>query len=62
MKDILPETLEAGRPNYSARHCIDHALNALYEDRTKCLGDEVAKNLTYEELIGTLLLARDITQ
>ena len=61
MKDTTKEMLESERPNHSASHCINHALEALYNDDTKRLDDEVVSGLTYEELIGTLLLAKDTT-
>jgi len=59
MKNLTRKDLKSHRPNHSPRHCIEHALNALFDDNTKRLDDEVVKNLTYEELIGALLLARD---
>lgn len=59
MKGASKEILEEGRPNYSAGHCINFALNKLYDDKTKRPTEEAVKNLTYEEIIGALLLARD---
>lgn len=59
MKDTTQEILKSSRPNESASHCINHALDCLYNDDTKSLDDEVVSNLTFEELIGTLLLAKD---
>jgi hypothetical protein len=59
MKDTRKKILESSRPNHSASHCITHALNALFNDNTKSIKDEVVNGLTYEELIGTLLLAKD---
>ena len=62
MKDLNKDTLEMYRPDHSAAHCINHALNALYRDQSKCIEDEVVRGLTFEELIGALLLARDATE
>lgn len=61
MKDYTQAELEDGRPKFSAAHCIEHALRHLYADKKHTLSDVLADgDLTYEELIGTLLLARDM--
>ena len=61
MKDYTQEQLEAGRPHFThdAVDLVDFCLHRLYIDRNKSLHDELAYGLTYEELIGALLLARD---
>jgi hypothetical protein len=39
---------------------VNFCLAQLYADRMHRCGDEVVRNLTFEELIGALLLARDV--
>ena len=52
--------LESGRPSIDAAEAVSFCLTQLYRDREHTLDEEVCHNLTYEELIGALLLARDI--
>lgn len=61
MKDYTKEQLENnGRPDLTAKELVDFCLDQLYKDKKHSLSDEVVKDyLTYEELIGTLLVARD---
>jgi hypothetical protein len=59
MRDISQETLEASRPDKSAAECVDFCLRQLFQDRTHTIDQTVAGVLTYEELIGALLLAQD---
>lgn len=59
MKDCTKEELENSRPLISADEAISHCLNCLYRDKRHAIEDYVSPNLTYEELIGALLLARD---
>ena len=54
------QELESGRPSIDASEAVDFCLTQLYSDREHTLDDEVCHNLTYEELIGALLLALDI--
>jgi len=51
--------LESSRPQIVAYEAVDFCLRQLYADRRHKLDDEVAHRLTYEELIGALLAARD---
>lgn len=62
MKDATPYELSQDRPNESARNCINHCLSCLFTDKTKLCEDLVVHNLSYEELIGTLLAARDVCE
>jgi len=62
MKDITREALEAHRPLISTMEAITFCLEQLYRDKSKCLEDEVVDALIYEELIGALLLARDLAE
>ena len=59
MKDCDQASLEERRPTITALEGINFCLKRLYEDKTKRIGEEVVANLTFEELIGVLLLARD---
>lgn len=59
MKDFTREELESNRPPKDALDVLDFCLDRLYNDTQKRTTDELAHGLTYEELIGTLLLARD---
>ncbi len=49
----------AARPNVSAKVAIEFCLRQLGRDRTKRMSDEVVDRLTYEELVGALLLGLD---
>ncbi len=59
MKDLTKQQLEAHRPKMTALDAINFTLGQLYADNTVSTFDALAKNLTYEELIGALLLAKD---
>lgn len=60
MKNISRKTLKQYRPKELPISCIDYCLECLYKDNEHFTTDSVTKNLTYEEVIGALLLARDI--
>lgn len=59
MKDFTKETYMESRPQISTAETLDFCLRQIFADKTKVCSDEVVHGLTYEELIGTLLLARD---
>jgi len=59
MKDYNRSELEDGRPEKNAGDCIEFCLKQLYADRKHFITDEVVSGLTFEELIGALLLAKD---
>ncbi|MBN1166296.1 MAG: hypothetical protein JXA44_04105 [Methanospirillaceae archaeon] len=60
MKDFSREELEEGRPEYGVLQCIEFCLDQLYADREHTINQAFANSrLTFEELIGTLLVARD---
>ena len=59
MKDATRHTLEASRPGLSALKTVKFCLERLYDDTHHSIIDEVVHNLTFEELIGTLLQAYD---
>jgi hypothetical protein len=56
------EELEASRPRKDVTDAVNYCLKKLYEDRQHSISDEVCPDLTYEELIGALLLARDLAK
>ena len=60
MKDYTQKELESSRPKKDALDCINYCLECLFEDNKHKTGDEISKNLTYEEIIGALLLSRDM--
>ena len=60
MRDISEERWRAERPNgVDANEAIDHCLELIFAETKKRAKDEVVKGLTFEVLIGTLLLAQD---
>ena len=62
MKDLSQQTLEAERPEVDVADALHYVLRSLYKDKTKTIGDEVVHGLTFEELIGALLLSRDLVE
>lgn len=62
MKDCGRKSLEAGRPQVSALQAINHCLEALFLDKKRSIHEELVESLTYEELIGALLMARDLAE
>ncbi|MBS1715743.1 MAG: hypothetical protein JST30_15560 [Armatimonadetes bacterium] len=59
MKGFTQEQLEAARPNRALTDCVAYCLDALFADQTRDPSESVVDGLTFEALIGTLLLARD---
>lgn len=59
MKDYNRIALESSRPDISPADGVAFALEALYSDREHELDEEFVRNLTFEELIGILLVLRD---
>jgi hypothetical protein len=59
MNGATKEQLEAGRPEIDALEAISFTLEQLYEDGSAHYTQEVTQDLTFEELIGALLAARD---
>jgi hypothetical protein len=62
MKGADQMLLEAGRPELPAHEVISYCLSRLYEDQDHRLTDFLAPDLTYEEVIGALLLGRDAVE
>ena len=62
MKDVTKRNAESGRPSASTLTAVSYCLKKLYADQNKSVRDLVAVDLTYEELIGALLRARDLAE
>ena len=60
MKDYEESTYRDGRPSISSNEAVEFCLNRLFEDEEHSCTDEVVHGLTFEELIGALLLAEDM--
>ena len=59
MKDYNEQQLESSRPSIDVLDGINYCLDAFFSDAEKMTDDFVANGLTFEEIIGVLLLARD---
>lgn len=62
MRDVDRDYLESLRPRLAALPAINHCLSCLVRDDQHELSDKVVEGLSFEELIGTLLLARELAQ
>ncbi|MHC5541061.1 hypothetical protein ACYOEI_22800 [Singulisphaera rosea] len=62
MKDFDRETLEGNRPGDPPIQTISYCLEELFNDKTKSTKDVVVGGLSFEELIGALLQARDLAE
>ncbi len=62
MKDYNKQVWEDSRPDSDPIDAITYCLNCLYNDNSKTRDDEVVSRLTFEELIGGLLLAKDVCE
>lgn len=51
---------EKTRPDTSINDTVEHCLRALASEKKKDFNEDVVENLTFEELIGTLLQCRDL--
>lgn len=60
MKDCTQKELESSRPDISAQDALEFCLERLYLDKRHYITQEIVDGLDFEELIGTLLLARDV--
>lgn len=50
------------RPNLPVAETVDFCIKQLFKDDLYSLGDVVVNGLTYEELLGALLQARDLIE
>jgi hypothetical protein len=62
MNDIPRELAEASRPDVSPLQAISNCLDQLFDDHKRSSSDFVVEGLTFEELIGALLLAKDLAE
>ncbi len=62
MKNASQQYLESSRPDASTLDAIAFCLERLFADSHNNTTDIVCHNLTFEELIGALLLARDLAE
>lgn len=61
MKDVTEEQWRAERPQgVTADEAIEYCLQMLFENQRKKSQDQIVPGLTFETLIGTLLLAQDV--
>lgn len=59
MRGMTEGELCSSRPNLEASEAIEFCLSALYRDQTHLIEESINEYLTFEELIGALLLAKD---
>ena len=59
MKKITQKELTFSRPNIELIDGLKFCLRQLYKDTKHYISDEIVRCLTFEELIGVLLLALD---
>jgi len=62
MKDRSQREIEASRPTVLVDQAVRHCLAALIRDKKHRMQDEIVDGLTFEELLGGLLLCRDILE
>jgi hypothetical protein len=62
VKDFDQAALETGRPSGTPLDLINFCLKALYNDRDHATHENIVRGLSFEELIGALLVARDSIQ
>ena len=59
MKDYDKELVESARPPMAPQEAISYCLHRLHEEKEHRMADLVAPQLTYEDLIGALLMGQD---
>ena len=59
MRDYTEAEISKFRPNGTALDTVNFCLKHLFEDKNHLLTHGVVYGLTFEELLGALLLARD---
>jgi len=62
MRNVTQHDLEETRPDSPLEETLAYCLKQLYADRQHDVTEEFIHGLTYEELIGTLLQARDMCE
>ena len=59
MKNASTTILKNHRPNLATKDAVEFCLHRLFVDKKHHTSEQVVFGLTYEELIGALLLALD---
>ena len=59
MKDNSKQDFETTRPDKNTVSAIQGCLNKFYKNKKKSRFDKICKGVTYEDVIGALLLGRD---
>jgi len=62
MKDKSKQAFETTRPDWDSKAAIQYCLTKMYKNQKKKTGDKIVKGLTYEDIIGALLLGRDAVE
>lgn len=62
MKDFTEEQYSADRPDVDICDGLNFCLEQLFNDKEHGRDDEIVHSLTFEELIGVLLKAKDIIE
>jgi hypothetical protein len=59
MKDYGKEEIEGSRPSVDVEQAVEHCYDALIADKKHRITEHIVASLTFEELLGTLLLVKD---
>jgi hypothetical protein len=59
MKDFNERIMRNVRPNLPANRVVKYCLDRLFLDQEHKTSDEIVSGLTFEEIIGALLMAED---
>ena len=62
MKENSQQRFDECKPKIPLSQALDFCLSRLYEDPNHSLSEDIWKDCTYSEIIGTLLLARDMDE
>ena len=62
MKNRSQREIKASRPTVLVDQAVRHCLAALIRDKKHRMQDEIVDGLVFEELLGALLLCRDILE
>ena len=63
MKDYTKDQIEESRPTDSCLYLLNYCLDLLYSDKSHSFRELITDSgLTFEELLGALLVARDAVE
>jgi len=62
MKENSQQRFEACKPKIPLDQALDFCLSRLYNDLKHSLNEDIWNDCTYAEVIGTLLLAKDMVE